>query len=274
VKSLMGLGKSGGYLIQSNFGNKGNFEVVAAVQGGHLQHFYRDNDDPKTPWAATATFGSNIVGSPSLIQSNLGNKGNFEVVVRIGGGQFQHFYRDNDKANTPWAATEVFGSGVTGATSLIQSNVGNKGNFEVVAAVGGKQLEHFFRNNDVANTPWASTKTFATLDMTSATSLIQSNYGDKDNFEVVATFAGGELAVFYRNNDDGTWGGDEAVGYGGITGAISLIQSNYGKQGNFEVVGALSGQLQHFYRNNDASDPTSAWFIAETFGSNIAGMGV
>ena len=35
--------KSSGYIIQSNYGTKGNFEVVP-VEGGKLQHWYRDND--------------------------------------------------------------------------------------------------------------------------------------------------------------------------------------------------------------------------------------
>jgi hypothetical protein len=46
--------KNSGYLIQSNFGIKGNFEVVVRVLGG-LQHWYRNNDDPTLPWIYRST---------------------------------------------------------------------------------------------------------------------------------------------------------------------------------------------------------------------------
>lgn len=47
-------------LIQSNFGNKGHFEVVRKIIGGPLEHWSRLNDDPiLPPWAQGLTFGSN-----------------------------------------------------------------------------------------------------------------------------------------------------------------------------------------------------------------------
>ena len=68
------------------------FITVKVVK--QLQQWWRDNDDPNPLWHTGITFGSGF-GYPSLIQSNLGNKGNFEVVVPYG-KQLQHWWRDND----------------------------------------------------------------------------------------------------------------------------------------------------------------------------------
>jgi hypothetical protein len=44
-------------LIQSSFGDIGNFEVVVQ-QGEQLCHWYRDNDDPALEWRSGRCFGS------------------------------------------------------------------------------------------------------------------------------------------------------------------------------------------------------------------------
>ena len=56
------------------------------------------------------TFGSGFDGLPSLIQSNYGIQGNFELVVPVGGQhpQLQHWWRNNDDANMPWILTTPF----------------------------------------------------------------------------------------------------------------------------------------------------------------------
>jgi hypothetical protein len=54
------------FLIQSNFGNLGNFEVVI-VEGGRLVHYWRDNDDPVHAWYKGMEFGNNINSTFCLI---------------------------------------------------------------------------------------------------------------------------------------------------------------------------------------------------------------
>jgi hypothetical protein len=55
--------KNSGYLIQSNYGTQGNFEVIVRV-GNALQHWYRDNDNPNLPWVQTSTFASGVAIFP------------------------------------------------------------------------------------------------------------------------------------------------------------------------------------------------------------------
>ena len=44
-------------LIQSPFGDPGNFEVVVPSPGGGLMHFSRSNSDPNFPWSGATHFG-------------------------------------------------------------------------------------------------------------------------------------------------------------------------------------------------------------------------
>jgi hypothetical protein len=100
-------------------------------------------------------------GSATLIQSNFGKVGNFEVLVATERG-LEHWYRDNDAANadTAWAqgnnGKPILGPGIAGFPALIQSNFDIKGNFEVLINTTSG-LEHWYRDNDAANadTAWA-----------------------------------------------------------------------------------------------------------------------
>jgi hypothetical protein len=83
-------------LIQSRFGNRGNFELVVPLAAGGLAHFWRDNDDPQLPWHGPYPFGraAGVVDAVAMIESNFGNPGNLEVVARVG-NQLVFFWRDS-----------------------------------------------------------------------------------------------------------------------------------------------------------------------------------
>ncbi|MCJ7516326.1 MAG: hypothetical protein MUO89_10290 [Dehalococcoidia bacterium] len=184
------------YLIQSNFGTKGNFEVVVR-EGNQLRHYWRNNDDQGYPWYPGPLFGSNVGSAPAMIRSNFGTKGNFEVVVKEG-TQLRHYWRDNDASGFPWNQGPLFGSNVGSAPAMIRSNFGTKGNFEVVVREGNR-LRHYWRNNDASGFPWNQGPLFSDH-ITEQPCLIQSNFGTKGNFELI-TKRGNCLVHFWRNND-------------------------------------------------------------------------
>jgi hypothetical protein len=79
-------------LIQSNWGNRGNFELLVP-QGKVIKQYFRNNDDPTLPWLFLREFGYPVpptqLGptprSVTFIQSNFkgdGVHGNFEAIVR------------------------------------------------------------------------------------------------------------------------------------------------------------------------------------------------
>jgi hypothetical protein len=138
-------------LIQSSFGNVGNFEVVVR-EGNKLRHYWRNNDASGYPWQTGPLFGDNVNSAPALIQSSFGNVGNFEVVVREG-NKLRHYWRNNDASGYPWQTGPLFSDHIAYDPSLIQSKFGSRGNFEILTK-RGNCLVLFWRDNDAAGFPW------------------------------------------------------------------------------------------------------------------------
>jgi hypothetical protein len=97
-----------------------------------------------------------------------------------------------------------------------------------------------------------------------APALIRSDYGNAGNFEVVVR-QGNQFCHYYRNNDASRppfvgptfwqFTGCHGQEFGqDVASAPAFIQSEYGNQGNFEVVVQNSAhELCHYYRDNDAA---------------------
>src|SRR5687768_12647583 len=102
-----------GCMIQSAFGQNGNFEIVFASPRGGLSHFWRDNDAPDLAWVGPQLFGAGAVSSPSLIQNSLGP---LEAIVCTGNRLAAYARTDR------WRGPTYFGSGVTGNPAVIQAN--------------------------------------------------------------------------------------------------------------------------------------------------------
>src|SRR5215216_5151445 len=88
---------------------------------------------------------------------------------------------------------------------------------------------------------------------------VQSSHGAKGNFELVVPRTGGGLAHWFRKNDDPRlpWVGPTLM-FGGTddVDAAALIQSNFGRVGNLEVVANAGGSLYHYWRDDGG---TWAW---------------
>ena len=89
-------------LIQSSFGQVGNFEVAASRYNGGLAHSWRNNDAPNMPWSDPTVFGRDVDGRQqlfedvSLLQSSFGR---LEAVARMLDGGLRHF---RDGGGAPW----------------------------------------------------------------------------------------------------------------------------------------------------------------------------
>jgi hypothetical protein len=258
-------------MIQSRFGNHGNFEVVVPSTAGGLVHFWRNDDIPGFPWNGPYTFGPSlgVCTGASVIQSDFeapGLPGNLEVVAVTGGGQMVHLWRDSGPAFA-WNISTTIASGVRGKAALIQSKFGTKGNFEVVvpSATGG--LLHYYRNNDDPTLPWSGPTAFAgTLGLVDDVTLIQSNFGKPGNLEVIAR-VGTRIYALWRDSGPG-FGWSTPVQIEAayeLAGQPSMVQSRFGTKGNFElVVPNAKGGLIHFWRDNDI--PTLPWSGPIQFG--------
>ena len=265
--------RDSGFMVQSNIGDKGDFEVVVPHEKAGLVYCSRNNDTKGFPWGNSAVFAQELgyVDAVSLIQSNFGNPGNLEVVARV---KDRLFYLSGSGFDRTWSKPVTIAEGVTGNPALIQGRYGIHGNFELVVPFAGGGIIHYWRNNDDPKLPWLRGDIFAqNLGNVDAVALIQSNIQDKagepqpGHLEVIAR-VGNDLIHLWRNDGPAfKWSDSDPVKfYEGATGIPGFIQGNYGGVGNFEVVTpSKKGGMAHLRRNND--DPKNfPWKVATMFG--------
>ncbi len=252
-------------LVQSNYGQAGNFELVVPSSFAGVTHLWRDNDAPGLPWREPFQIAqaSGPIDALSMIQSRLATPGALEAIARIG-QSLVSFWRDGG-SSLRWHEPTHLMDGVAGTPSLIHSRLGRLGTFELLVPARDVGLLYLSRDNDVAGYPWSRpVLAAANLGRVDAVSLIQGNFG-AGNLEAVA-LAGGRLVHLYRG-EDGLWR-TSVVFAEGVVGNPVLVQSQFGRLGNFEVVApSAAGGLIHFWRNNDAYG--FPWSPPRPFGTEL-----
>jgi hypothetical protein len=262
-------------LIQSNFGIKGNFELVVPLSNGGLAQYWRDNDSPNLSWYGPIKFGedSDKFNSSSLIQSRLGEIGNLELVaIDASGNSVAHFWRDSgpsfDWHGPNYISEPSKKSLFCGNPTIIQSRFGHNGNFDLVVPLAKGGLAHFWRDNDDPTYPWYGPFTFGSDVKYEAATLIQSNFGEPGNLELIAR-SNDKIVFFWRDSKpEYQWNGPFILDQG-IAGCPSMIQSKFGQKGNFEMVTPLAfGGLGHYWRDND--DENLCWHGPLMFGTRLS----
>ena len=209
-----------GAICQSNFGSKGNFEVVVPEPGG-LAHYWRDNDHIETPWQRVGIIAPNSVGSGAIIQNR--KNGDLEVVVRHG-RELVHYWRNGGT----WLSTaQPISRDVSGAAAIIQSSYGY--NIELVVQEGVR-IVLYWREWNAAGQPWKPGGVVADR-ATSAPAFIQGKFGSGDhmNFEVVFS-VDDRLELRWRDNSPSggkTWKPGGVVTRGaGIVNAVAMTSGS------------------------------------------------
>jgi hypothetical protein len=204
-------------LIQSSFGTKGNFELVTPAFGGGLSHVWRNNDDPSYPWSEPTVFGGDLsIEGLTLIQDRAGGGGNLELICNVvnSGAPNELCQFWNSGPGFTWdgpfsvPVTPPPG-GFVGNPVLIQSRFGTWGNYELVIAGKGGGLAHYWRNNDDPELTWSDPTLFGgELGIVGWVTMIESNFGDPGNLEVICGSGSGQLNYFWRDSGPTfTWNG-------------------------------------------------------------------
>lgn len=259
-------------LLQSNYGRRGNFELVVPLAAGGVAYLWRNNDDENLPWEGPVKFGAEAgqVDGVSLIQGDFGEKGNLEMVATDAGGhQLMHFWRDGESALGWYGPTRISEKSLvpvfSGNPAMVRSSCGCRGNFDVMVPKVSGGFSYYWRDNDDPALPWCGPFDFATeAGVFDAVTMVQSNFGEPGNLEIVAR-SGDQLAFFWGElGEELKWHGPEIIATG-VAGEPSIIQSTFGDKGNFELVAPLAtGCLGYFWRDND--DPHLHWYGPFMFG--------
>ena len=164
-------------LIQSSWGNKGNFELFTPWFKGGFAHWIRNNDDNDFPWTGPRLFSTQLrIAGLSVIQSSYGNGKHFEMVANAG-GQLAHFWRGLDST---WSGPTFFAPSddVQGSPALVQAGSASGprfdaaadrftlsfGDFHVVVPqppADGAGLLHYTRSNADGSQAWNQIGMFA-----------------------------------------------------------------------------------------------------------------
>jgi hypothetical protein len=250
---------SGGMIESGDGALHRNFELLAPSSGNSFTHWWRDNSSGALPWAKAETMANDVSSALTLTGTTYNR--NFETIYRTLKSQLHHWYFDQTSGK--WNNGPVFGpNNAIGGVGFCESNFGI-GNFEVVVAVQGGTMEHWYRSGGV----WAKSVTFGSGVLTAGPSLLQSTY---ENLEFVATLNNGQMQHWWRNGS--TWVGDQLFG-AGVASPACMIQGQFGTNvdtgnGNFELCVAMpNGAVQHWWRNNQSS--SFPWAMGASFGSGV-----
>jgi hypothetical protein len=253
-----------GALIQSSFGiaarefksrRRGNFEAVVFSQG-QLIHYWQDTSRIVTRWqrAGRNPISKQATGPGSIIQSNFGSHGNFEVVVPELNG-LAHYWLDNSDMSRQWARSTTVAPNSTGPGSIVQNRHNN--NLEVVV-LHGQELRHYWRDAS----GWHPFDRPITTRASGPACLIQSTWNQLE----LVVLEGSHLVHYWRDENEPVpmkWK------FGGIitdraAGPAGFCQGSYGNESNpnFEVVVPEGDVLTHYWRDN--TDRNLPWYRGGT----------
>lgn len=211
----------------------------------------------QAPRAPTALIGPGVTGVGCFIQSDFvaGGKHNFELVA-LEGTNLVHYWRANDRAETPWRKGAVISTRAIAPGCLAQSDFmsGDHGNLEVVVPEAGGALVHYWHDSGQPGSGW-NRAGVVTTGATGGACLITSDYTTSGhrNFEVMVQ-KGDQLWHHWHlaGADPGNWPGELVTTGVTAVGPGCLIQSDYqaGGHRNFEVVVQKGTQLWHHWRWN------------------------
>jgi photosystem II stability/assembly factor-like uncharacterized protein len=291
-------------LIQSNWGAIGNFEMLVPQWNRIGQYFRDNDNPTfpwHSPRDFGYVSRPGQLGSSprsvTFLQSNFkgdGVHGNFEAIVRVAPpiatlpDSLDFFFCDSATArwNGPFALTAdtVRIDGVTGDPSFLQGNWGGRGNFELLVP-HGNMIREYFRNNDDPAFAWHFLREFGYPVLPNqlgptprSVTFIQSSFkgdGVHGNFEAIVRVAPAiasqpdSLDFFFLDSRTSRWNGPFPIlvdtrPLDGVTGDPVFLQSNWGVNGNFELLVPQGNVIRQYVRNND--DPAFAWHFLREFG--------
>ena len=288
---------SGKNLVQSSFGKQGNFELLVPQNDAVTHFTRNNDDPQfawhrlaqLSYQAPPNQLGPRPAGV-TFIQSNFkgdGVHGNFEAIVRVRPAFVldpapMDFWFFDSKANKwagpfPFLADGQRVTGVTGDPMLIESNRGTLGNFELLVPQGDA-IVYYSRDNDNPQLPWRRMGQLSYKappgqlgPVPQSITLVQSTFktdGVHGNFEAVVRVRAAiasdpdTLDSWFFDSAKLTWNGPfpliaDGQGVSAVTGDPLLIQSTWGRKGNFELLVPQGDTIVHYSRDND--NPPFPW---------------
>ncbi|MGW6919424.1 CHAT domain-containing protein [Kitasatospora sp. NPDC054939] len=206
--------------------------------------------------AAGAAHGTQVTGTPALVQDRPGGGGDFAFLCPAEDTGLVHLRRRNDTAGLPWdlPARVLPDLGAVGAVGMVESDLGEgRGSLEVVARVGERL--RFLWNETGEPADWQVAAEPLAGGVRGNPVLLQERLGQPGDFHLVCPAAGGGLMFLRRRNDlrGMPWTLPYTIARDLDVGAVSMIQSTFGGRdgrpgGNLELIARAGNALEFFWR--------------------------
>jgi hypothetical protein len=245
----------GGPMIQSGWGQNGDFEILLPAVDGNLR-FYKRNNDGNQRWEEAASLCSRWQSEGAAMLFN--NASQRIELLSVEAGSVRAWSRGVDGV---WKhGRDLADIQATGWPGFVQTTRSAIGDAEMVVPLAAGGMAHYSRN--AADQRWTLRSKFG-AGAVKGVGMIQSNLPGADGKGTL------ELVVWVDDRVE-TWTGS-GLGWAqrsvlvgaGVGGNPAIIQSNFGSQGNFEaVVPMAAGGLRTFWLDND--QPGAGWRASST----------
>jgi len=225
----------------------GNVEVVAS-EGRRLAHMSQNS---RYEWQPPVFFGEDVGGQPGFMQSNIGAKGDFEVIVPLLQGGLAHYRRLNNEIKPKWERELVFGQPHRYQSASVLQNP-KTGMFEIVAR-SGNELHYYAYDFTRSVNPHAIPRTVIFTQAAGEPGWMYSRRRGRLE-ALVASTAGGVSYVFDTHGDYGDWAETRLWETEAFRpAAVRMLESE--RYARLEAVGIWQGAAYYFAQAYD----TGSW---------------
>ncbi|KAK3313617.1 hypothetical protein B0H66DRAFT_584226 [Apodospora peruviana] len=294
--------QSGNMMQSGNGETHRNFELLLSLRSnttttasrGALQgftHFKRDGSTLKWETVSKIVTGTALIGQPAILGTSFNNR-DFHAVAIDDEKNLKHWIysegANNSAAIKSWSqAPGIVNEGIDGYPGLVQAE---DSSLVIVVKHSDGTLKEWHQSPR-SSTGWTLASTItATNNNTgvqiaqSGSSLVQSNIGldiydpqgtSSGNLYVVAVRTDGTMQLFWRSASSSVWTPGEVFGsniFPPDTPPVMIQDfyntSNESSIGDFQLVVAVNGSVQHWRRSND-----DIHLNPPSFGSSRVGEG-
>lgn len=255
-------------MVQGNYGNNGNYELVFPCSKGGFCYYSGNNDNlTRTDWHGPLCIGKGKISGIAMIQGNYGTKGNLEVIA-VEDKELVHYWRADTGSAMKWHGPFRITGKVKGTPSLVQMGSGVFADFKVVVPCRNGGGMWFLTRNNGRNGgfEWSEPVRVGNGKI-SGCAMLRTTVGNINSTLEVVAVEEGILKHYklYEGND--VWESPVTIGIG-YRGSPGFIQATIGSKTIFELIApCISGGLTHFRRKYNAAN-TLPWVEGETFGNS------
>ncbi len=239
-------------MIQSDYMH-GNLEAIAR-RGDRLEFCYHPSDDI-SHWNVPYGLDIRVDGRPLLIQSALGENGNFELVIPLTSGGLQHWWRDNTEAKRRWRPEQVFATDLANPRLIAMFEIIEGGQSDLIVFCQTQETIVSIRRT---NYKWGRPAVIgeASIPLGFATAVRHPNIDSYYDFFIPTESSGIDRFVY---DEQGKWSKLEQIAEGFQVNAVAAVRH----KNRCDLIMRSSDSLYYFAQSESGSNWTEPISITQ-----------